>query len=310
MVYLVESKRGQKTYYYLAEVIKLPNKKRKQIRKYIGDKKPSETKLEIISAQFKEEIEKEKFKLLGHHYLLPNEIDAVDKINSDFLKRFKQLNPTEKKQFWQNFVITFVYNSNSIEGSTLTAKEVELLLEENISPNKDLEDVLEAKNAQKALEYLKESKEEITDKLLHILHEMYFKDTKPFIARKYKTKDNLVRGAHFETSPARYVITDMKNYFDEYNNLKKKLHPLELAAWVHWKLERIHPFQDGNGRIGRLTLNQILNLNNYQMINIKTKEKASYFKALKRCDKENTGEPLARLLVKRFEKQYKNALKR
>ena len=119
-----------------------------------------------------------------------------------------------------------------------------------------------------------------------------------------------MQGASFETTPARYVLTDTKLYFQDYNKLKKKLHPLELAAWVHWKIEKIHPFQDGNGRIGRVVMNYVLHENNYQMIDIKTKEKQKYFNTLRKCDKENSAEPLARLLIKRFEKQYKNALKK
>lgn len=310
MVYLVKSKRGVKTYFYLAENIKISAGKRRQFRKYIGTKKPSKARFEILGSQFKEEIEKEKNKLFGYHYLFPEEIKKVDKINDEFKKRYKKLNPTEKEQFEQNFVNVFVYNSNSIEGSTLTPREVELLLEENIAPNKPLEDVLEAKSAQKTLNYLRKSSEELNQALLLKLHDIYFKDTKPFIAGKLKTKNNLVKGAGFETSPAKYVLTDTKLYFQDYNKLKKQLHPLELAAWAHWKLEKIHPFQDGNGRIGRVVMNHVLHNNNYQMIDIKTKEKQRYFNTLKKCDKENSAEALARLLVKRFQKQYKNALKK
>ncbi len=310
MVYLVKSKRGTKAYFYLAENVKVSAGKRKQFRKYIGTEKPSKTRLEILRSKFKEEIEDEKNKLFGYHYLFPGEIEKVDKINVEFAKRYKKLNPTEKEQFDQNFVNVFVYNSNSIEGSTLTPREVELLLEENIAPNKPLEDVLEAKSAQKTLNYIKKNKEELNQGLLLKLHETYFKDTKPFIAGKLKTKDNIVKGASFETTPAKYVLTDTKLYFQDYSKLKKKLQPLELVAWAHWKLEKIHPFQDGNGRIGRVIMNQILHNNNYQMIDIKTKEKQKYFNTLKKCDRENSAEALARLLVKRFEKQYKNALKK
>ena len=303
MVYLAKSKRGKKTYYYLAEVITLPNKTRKQFRKYIGDSKPSEGKLEQLISAFKDEIESERKNIYGYHYLTNIEITKIDEANREFASRFAKLNPTEKEQFWRNFVNAFVYNSNSIEGSTLTAREVELILEENIAPNKDLEDILEARNAGKVLDYINTSKDDLSDELVHKLHEMYFKDTKPHIAGHYKTKDNFVKGATFKTSPAAYVIPDMKNYFEEYKKLKSKLHPLELAAWAHWRLEQIHPFQDGNGRIGRAIMNHILNQNGYQMIDIKTKEKAKYFNTLRKCDKENSARNLAKLLVKRFEKQ-------
>ncbi|MBT4192341.1 MAG: Fic family protein [Candidatus Diapherotrites archaeon] len=308
MVYLAESRRGKNIYYYLVESITLPNKTRKQFRKYIGTQKPSEKTLESLFISFKKEIEKERKKIFGFHYLTNIEINEIDEINNAFIKRFNKLNPTGKEQFGQNFVNTFVFNSNSIEGSTLTAKEVALILEENLAPNKDLEDILEAKNAEKVLNYIKESKERLSDKFIHKLHELYFKDTKPHIAGHYKTRDNYVRNADFKTTPAKYVLTDMKNYIAEYHKLKSKLHPLELAAWAHWKFVKIHPFQDGNGRTSRVIMNYIIHQNGYQMIDIKTKEKAKYFKALDKCNKENSGSALAKLLVKRFKKQYKNAL--
>ncbi|MFH1586507.1 MAG: Fic family protein [Candidatus Diapherotrites archaeon] len=310
MVYLVESKRGDKRYFYLVENIKIAKGKRRQFRKYVGTEKPSKTKLEILSAKFKKEIENKKMDLFGYHYLFPEEIKKIDRINSEFTERHRKLNPTEREQFDQNFVNVFVYNSNSIEGSTLTPREVELLLEEDISPNRPLEDVLEAKSAQRALKFIKETGEKFNLQLLRKMHEIYFKDTKPFIAGKLKTKDNIVKGASFVTTPARFVLTDVKLFFREYDKLKKQLHPLEIAAWAHWKLEKIHPFQDGNGRIGRLAMNHILSKTGYQMIDIKTKERQKYFNALKKCDQENSAEALAGLLVKRFEKQYKNALKK
>src|SRR3989344_6080799 len=101
----------------------------------------------------------------------------------------------------------------------------------------------------------------------------------------------------------------MKLYFQEYRKLEGELHPLALAAWTHWKLVRIHPFQDGNGRTARLVMNFILKKNGYAMIDIKTKEKQSYFKALEKCNYNNNARALAVRLVRRFKKQYQNALK-
>ena len=118
-----------------------------------------------------------------------------------------------------------------------------------------------------------------------------------------------MRGSHFETTPPMLVIPDMKNYFKEYAKLKKELHPLELAAWAHWKLVRIHPFQDGNGRTARIIMNYILHKNGYAMIDIKTKEKQQYFSALEKCHYNNNARALAICLTRRFKKQYKNALK-
>ena len=309
MSYLTKRRRGEKIYYYLAENIQLAKGRRKQLRKYIGSEKPSENKLQILMADFEKEVEKEKQKLHGFHYLTKEEIKEIDEINKQFWNRFKKENPTIQEQFEQNFVNTFVFNTNSIEGSTLTPKEVELLLSENISPNKPLDDVLEAKAAQKTLKFIKEYLGDLNQDLLLKIHEIYFNDTKPFIAGKYKTKQNEIRGSRFETTHPQFVLTDMKIFFQEYNKLKKELHPLELAAWCHWKLVRIHPFQDGNGRTARIAMNFVLHKNGYGMLDIKTKEKQAYFKSLEKCNYNNNARALAIRLVRRFKKQYQNALK-
>ena len=309
MVYLAKQKKGKNTYYYLVEAIQIAKGKRKQIRKYLGTEKPSETKLQILTAKFEEDVEKEKIKLHGFHYLASDEIKNIDEISKEFWQRYKRQNKTVQEQFDQNFVMAFVFNSNSIEGSTLTPKEVELLLRENIAPNKPLEDVLEAKSAEKTLNFVKNCKEELTKEFLLQVHEMYFKETKPYIAGKYKTAQNRITGSNFETTPPKFVQTDMKLYFKEYKRNRKELHPLELAAWAHWKLVRIHPFQDGNGRTARIIMNFILHKNGYAMIDIKTKEKQQYFKALEKCHYNNNARALATRLVRRFKKQYKNVLK-
>ncbi|HIH09490.1 MAG TPA: Fic family protein [Candidatus Diapherotrites archaeon] len=308
MAYLSKQKIGKGTYYYLVENIPVGKGKRKQIREYIGNEKPSESKLQILISEFEKKTEKEIIKLHGHHYLTNEEIKEIDQINSQFWRRYKNENSTVQEQFDENFVMAFVYNTNSIEGSTLSPKEVELLLSENIAPNKPLEDVLEAKAAQKTLKFAKEYNGEFTQEFIQQIHEMYFKDTKPRIAGKYKTHQNLVRGSHFETTPPHLVITDMKNYHKEHQQQKNELHPLELAAWAHWKLVRIHPFQDGNGRTARIIMNYILHSNGYAMIDIKTKEKQQYFNALEKCHYNNNGKALAIRLVRRFKKQYQNAL--
>lgn len=309
MAYLAKQRKGKKEYYYVVENIPIAKGRRKQLRKYIGTKKPSETKLQVLLAKFEEEIEKKRVKLHGFCYLSKSEIIEIDTINKEFWKRYNKKNKTVQEQFDQNFVTAFVFNSNSIEGSTLSQKEVELLLKENISPNKPLEDVLEAKNAEKTLNFAKKFKGCFSEEFVLSLHKMYFKETKPWIAGKYKTSQNRITGSAFETTPPKFVKTDMKLYFEEFKKLKKELHPLEQAAWAHWKLARIHPFQDGNGRIARIIMNFVLNKNHYAMIDIKTKEKQQYFNALEKCHYNNNARALAVRLVRRFKKQYKNALK-
>ena len=309
MAYLAKLKKGGNTYYYLVENIRVSQGVRKQLRKYLGKTAPSETKLQVLTSKFEEEVARTQKQLHGFHYLTKEEIREAAEVNRAFWKRHAAQSKTVQEQFAQNFLAAFVFNTNSIEGSTLTAKEVELLLEENISPNKPLDDVLEAKAAAKTFEFMNSFQGQLSQEFVLRLHELYFKETKPAIAGVYKKMQNRVAGSRFDTTPPQFVITDMKLYFQEYRKLEGELHPLELAAWTHWKLVRIHPFQDGNGRTARLIMNFILKKNGYAMIDIKTKEKQSYFKALEKCNYNNNARALAVRLVRRFKKQYQNALK-
>lgn len=156
MSYLATFKRKNKTYYYLVETISLGKGKRKQIRKYIGNEKPFGKRLSLLMSQFGQDVEKEKVNFGGFAYLDSDTIKEIDIINKQFWQRYNKLSKVEREQFDKNFIMTFVYNTNSIEGSTLTLKEVELLLEEGIAPNKSVNDVYEAKNAEKAVEFTKD----------------------------------------------------------------------------------------------------------------------------------------------------------
>jgi fido (protein-threonine AMPylation protein) len=307
MSYLSKLQRNNKTYYYLVENIPVSKGKRKQIRKYIGTVKPTEQQLSLELSRFEKEINSQKKQLQGFTYLTKDEVKEIDDINSNFWKKYNTLTKTEKESFWNNFISVFVYNTNSIEGSTLTLKEVELLLSENISPNRPLEDVLETKSAKKAIDYLLDYKKDLSIDLITELHRIYFKESFPDIAGKLKRLNNRIIGSKFDTTPKELVLTDLKILIENYNKLKEELHPIELSAWVHWAFVKIHPFQDGNGRISRLLMNFVLYKNKYALIDIKTKEKQAYFNALERCNYTNNGKALAQRLVRRFKKQYKNA---
>lgn len=180
-----------------------------------------------------------------------------------------------------------------------------MLLSENIFPNSPLQDVFEAKTAKKAINYILNYKVLSID-LITKLHKIYFKDSFPDIAGKFKRLNNKIIGSKFKTTPKELVLTDLKLFITNYNKLKKELHPIELSAWAHWFFIKIHPFQDGNGRISRLIMNFIFYKNKYALIDIKTKEKHFYFKYLERCNVMNSGEPLAQRLIRRFKKQYEN----
>ncbi len=100
----------------------------------------------------------------------------------------------------------------------------------------------------------------------------------------YRTSNVRVIRANFKSTPAPYVKTDMQILLDWYNKNKEKLHHLILSSIFHHKFEKIHPFMDGNGRVGRILLNFILINNNYPPLIIHKKKRDKYLQALRIAD--------------------------
>jgi len=174
-----------------------------------------------------------------------------------------------------------VYNSNAIENSTLTLKETEkILLEMEVSRDVSVREVYEAKNLSRVINYIRDkSKEkEIDNELILLLHQMLIGGINDEFAGRFRKTGEYVRvGTHVAPAPEKVVSTieDILNYFT--NNLDKYF--LDKIAKFHLDFETIHPFCDGNGRIGRVLINyQFLRLG-LPMIIIRDKEKAKYYKS-------------------------------
>ena len=212
-------------------------------------------------------------------------------INQPTKKRFQEL----KKQYDQlrvgkgsllrildeTEVPESVYNSNAIENSTLTLKETErILLEMEVARDVDLREVYEAKNLARVIEYIdKKSQEtEINEELILLLHQMLLGIINDDIAGRFRQHGEYVRvGSHIAPAPE-HVTWLMKQLTLEYSS-DHNAYFLEKIAKFHLEFERIHPFNDGNGRIGRVLMNyQLLRLG-YPMIIVRNKEKKTYYQA-------------------------------
>ena len=180
-----------------------------------------------------------------------------------------------KEKELEEISIAFTYNSNAIEGSTITLEEVREIIQENIAPNKPLRDIKETENHNKIFLGMLKKKEKMKNNLLLKWHKEIFNETKPDVAGKYRTY--LVRIGSYIAPDWREVHPKMNSLIEFVNNSKLSL--VELAARAHYKFETIHPFGDGNGRIGRLLMNYIIWHRGYPMLIIEYKKRASYYKA-------------------------------
>lgn len=176
-----------------------------------------------------------------------------------------------------------VYNSNAIENSTLTIDETEkILLELEISRNVSVREVFEAKNLARVFEYIKDkvAAKSLNKELILFLHQMLISNINEGIAGRFRQKNEYVRvGSHIAPAP-KHIESMIDAALLEYSS-NHTSHFLEKIAKFHLEFEHIHPFVDGNGRIGRVLINYQLMQLGFPPIIIRDKEKAVYYTSFK-----------------------------
>ncbi|MGF7229020.1 MAG: Fic family protein [Candidatus Saccharibacteria bacterium] len=191
-----------------------------------------------------------------------------------------------------------VYNSNAIENSTLTLQETErILLELEVARNVSVRELFEAKNLARVTEYIRSKKDIVLSKeTILLLHKMLIGGINDGIAGRFRAIHEYVRvGTHIAPAPEHIerllddLLTDYESSHDEYF--------LDRISRFHLEFERIHPFVDGNGRIGRVLINLQLMLHGYSSAIIRNKGKRDYYYPAFQAYQDNRStEQLDRLL--------------
>lgn len=191
-----------------------------------------------------------------------------------------------------------VYNSNAIENSTLTLKETEkILLEMEVSRNISLREVFEAKNLARVMEYIRsKSSEEITREIILLLHQMLIGNIDESIAGKFRQKGQYVRVGSFITPPPEHVERLLEEALIEYSS-DQISYFLDKISRFHLQFETIHPFVDGNGRIGRVLINYQLQQAGFPDIIIRDKEKQTYYRSFKEYRDDKKTQTMNKLIA-------------
>lgn len=174
-----------------------------------------------------------------------------------------------------------VYNSNAIENSTLTLKETEkILLEMEVARDVSVREVYEAKNLARVVEYIrtKHQEKDISLELMLLLHQMLIGGIDDLIAGRFRRANEYVRvGTHIAPGPE-HVKRMLEQAVVDYNSDHQAFFSDKIAKF-HLEFETVHPFNDGNGRIGRMLINyQLLRLG-FPPVIIRNKEKSDYYAA-------------------------------
>jgi len=224
----------------------------------------------------------------------------IDAMKAELNKR-RPLTAGELKRLQEEFLVEFTYNSNAIEGNTLTLKETAMVLEGVTIDQKPLKDHLEAVGHRDAFLYVQQlitEKVPFSEKVIKDIHSLVLMD-RPEDRGVYRRIPVRVMGAYHEPPQPYLVPVQMEQLVAEYE--KKKLHPIEGAALFHLKFEGIHPFIDGNGRTGRLLLNLTLMQNGYPSINVKFADRKRYYECFDSYYRDGTTEPMIALISESLE---------
>lgn len=215
---------------------------------------------------------------------IDNDVKEINALKKQ-LTKFRHL---DSYRIAQALELEYTFESNRIEGNTLTLKETDLVINEGLTiGGKSMREHLEAINHAFAIDFVKElvtKKTVINERVLLQIHHLVLRGIDDDNAGKYRSVQVMIKGSK-HTPPQPFLVPkQMEEYFIWYQKNKHKLHPVVLAAEMHEKLVTIHPFIDGNGRTARLLMNFILLQHGYVIANTKgdVSSRMAYYDALEK----------------------------
>jgi Fic family protein len=215
-----------------------------------------------------------------------------------------------RKDIYDNLLLSLTYHTNSIEGSTFNESDVKAVLFDDVTiPHKSVREHQEAKNHQGALGYvmrwIRDNTYEINEEFTKHIHQILMNGIM-HNSGVYRNHSVRIAGAHVPTSNYPSIDTHMSEFINDFNQLQKKpLQQVKHIAQTHAKFEQIHPFSDGNGRVGRLLM-QILAFK-YDMapVLIKKERKQAYYTYLEEAQVKDNVIPFTSFIFDALFEGYK-----
>lgn len=224
------------------------------------------------------------------------------------------LRQTQSDKVARAFEVEYTYESNKIEGNTLSLQETALIIEKGLTiGGKTLNEHLEAINHTYAIDYIKElarEKDTITERDILQIHALILQGIDRENAGVYRKVQVMISGAKHIPPPPYLVQKEMEDLMEWYKEHKAQLHPVELSAEMHERLVSIHPFIDGNGRTSRLLMNLILLQHGYPIAILKgdAESRLRYYKALDTAQVESNKQPFKELIYENVRESIERIL--
>ena len=238
------------------------------------------------------------------HETIKEKLFSLDRSKEQWNSK-RPLNSLQLSKLQEYFHVNYTYDSNRIEGNTLTLQETHLVVNEGITiSGKSMREHLEAINHMEAIEFIRNmvtGNEDINRRSLLDIHRLVLKSIDSENAGVYRKVGVRISGSeHIPPDPLN-VPDLMNDFFNFYVRHKHSMHPVILAAEIHERLVSIHPFIDGNGRTARLLMNFILLKNGYTLAILKgdLASRLQYYKALESVQVNNDPTPFYELIIEK-----------
>lgn len=281
---------GTRQYFYLQHTIRTTGGYEAR-EKYLGPELPAS--LDEVKREFLAEISKERWYPL------------LEAVRSSYAKELQAMSKIAREKNARFFAVKFTYDTNRIEGSSLTYRETADLLERGLTPkSRPVADVKEAEAHDRVLKEALEYKRDLSLQIILHWHKRLFAETKPAIAGKIRTDQVWISGSRFMPPSPVEVWVLIREFFRWYDRAKASMHPVELAAAVHLRFVTIHPFTDGNGRVSRLLMNFVLKKHGYPLLDIPYGDRRSYYNALERSQVKESDWVFIQWFIRKYLKEH------
>lgn len=228
--------------------------------------------------------------------------NRIDELKTE-LDRHRPLPPAAVKNLREVSRVEWTYNSNAIEGNTLSLVETKVVLEEGLTiGGKKLQEHLEVINHSEAIDFVEEQVKRdaiLDEQTIKMIHYLVLKSIDNENAGTYRSINVRISGSNHQPPHFLQVPHEMKALIEWYEQSKEQLHPVELAALFHFKFVYIHPFADGNGRTARLLMNLILMSNGYPpaIVKAENEQRLKYYDTLETASTKNELGPFVELIT-------------